>query len=51
MEIYNAAKEMIVLVPKTDLTKLLVQQAAAQLHFSLCGNLPYRDGSTCVAAS
>lgn len=31
VEIYNAAKEMVVLVPKTDLTKLLVQQAAEQL--------------------
>ena len=31
MEVYNAAKEMIVLTPKTDLTKLLVQQATEQL--------------------
>jgi len=30
-EIYAAAKEMIVLTPKTALTKLLVQQAAEQL--------------------
>ena len=45
VEIYEASKELVSILPKDDLTKLIIKQAVEQLNngFTDCGTASYHD--------